>query len=131
MKNSVNDFLNEFGLAPPAELTLFQRILENPTLPPGGKPLRLCHESDIQSTGYVLHTLEAALWCFMSTDTYPEAVLKAVNLGGDTDTTGSVTGGLAGLHYGVSQMPREWLTTLARRPNIEDLAQRLGERVRG
>jgi ADP-ribosyl-[dinitrogen reductase] hydrolase len=129
MKTSVTDFLNEFGLAPQAELDVFQRILENPSLPLQGKSLRFCHESDIQSSGYVVHTLEAALWCFMTTDTYPAAVLKAVNLGSDTDTTGCVTGGLAGLHYGVGQIPRDWLTTLARRADIEDLAHRLGERV--
>jgi ADP-ribosylglycohydrolase len=45
----------------------------------------------------VLHTLEASLWCLLTEDTYADAVLKAVNLGGDTDTTGAVTGGLAGL----------------------------------
>jgi ADP-ribosyl-[dinitrogen reductase] hydrolase len=129
MKAGVNDFVNEFRLVPTDELILFQRILDNPSLPMTGKSLRLCHESDIQSSGYVLHTLEASLWCLMTTDTYPEAVLKAVNLGSDTDTTGCVTGGLAGLCYGVGGIPREWLTTLARRPDIEDLAYRLGERV--
>ena len=45
----------------------------------------------------MLHTLEASLWCLLTEDTYADAVLKAVNLGGDTDTTGAVTGGLAGL----------------------------------
>jgi ADP-ribosylglycohydrolase len=51
----------------------------------------------VSSDGYVVHTLEASIWSFMTTDNYKDAVLKAVNLGKDTDTTGAVTGGLAGL----------------------------------
>ena len=57
-------------------------------------------EEDIQSTGYVLHTLEASIWRILNTDNYSDAVLKAVNLGYDTDTTGAVTGVVAGLLYG-------------------------------
>lgn len=129
MKQTVNNFLTESAVVPTEELALFQRILENPALPPAGKALRLCHESDIQSTGYVLHTLEASLWCFLTTDSYAQAVLKAVNLGSDTDTTGCVTGGLAGLRYGVSGIPKLWLSVLARRADIEDLAERFAERL--
>lgn len=57
-------------------------------------------EESVQSSGYVLHTLAAALWCLLNTDCYAECVLKAVNLGEDTDTTAAVAGGLAGLWYG-------------------------------
>ena len=57
-------------------------------------------ENNISSGGYVIHTLEASLWCLMHTQNYADAVLKAVNLGEDTDTTACVTGGLAGLLYG-------------------------------
>ncbi|MBF9140368.1 ADP-ribosylglycohydrolase family protein [Hymenobacter properus] len=82
-------------------------------------------ESTISSSGYVVDTLEAALWCLLEHDTYAATVLAAVNLGDDTDTTGAVAGGLAGLAYGEAAIPAEWLAVLARRADIEDLAQRL------
>ncbi len=82
-------------------------------------------EVSIKSSGYVVHTLEAALWCLLNYDTYAATVLAAVNLGDDTDTTGAVAGGLAGLTYGEAGIPAEWLAGLARRADIEDLAQRL------
>jgi ADP-ribosylglycohydrolase len=70
-------------------------------------------ESAIRSGGFVIDTLEAALWCFLRTDTYRDAVLKAVNLGSDTDTTAAVTGGIAGLFYGKDAIPADWLQKLA------------------
>ncbi len=79
----------------------------------------------IHSSGYVLHTLEAGIWCLLTTDNYKDAVLKAVNLGRDTDTTAAVTGGLAGLLYGHESIPDNWLGALARKNDIEDLAERL------
>jgi ADP-ribosylglycohydrolase len=84
-------------------------------------------EAQLQSSGYVVHTLEASLWCLLSTRTYEKAVLKAANLGEDTDTTAAVTGGLAGLLYGWQQIRAEWLTALVKRTEIEDLSQRLGK----
>lgn len=80
---------------------------------------------EIQSSGYVLHTLEASIWCLLTTSTYQEAVLKAVNLGNDTDTTAAVTGGLAGIVYGYEAIPRNWLAQLARKEDIENLSERL------
>lgn len=82
-------------------------------------------EDQISSSGYVAHTLEAALWCLLKHDSYAATVLAAVNLGDDTDTTGAVAGGLAGLAYGEAAIPPEWLAVLARRADIEDLAGRL------
>ena len=79
----------------------------------------------IHSSGYVIHTLEASIWCLLTTNTYSDAVLKAVNLGEDTDTTGAVAGGLAGILYGAEMVPTQWLTQLARRSDIEYLALRL------
>lgn len=63
----------------------------------------------INSGGYVIDTLEASLWCLLNSSSYTEAVLKAVNLGGDTDTTAAVTGGLAGIYYGVKNIPQAWM----------------------
>lgn len=66
----------------------------------------------VQSSGYVVHTLEASLWSLFNSHNYAEAVLRAVNLGDDTDTTGAVCGGLAAIAYGYDSIPSEWLTTL-------------------
>jgi ADP-ribosyl-[dinitrogen reductase] hydrolase len=85
-------------------------------------------EAAIKSSGYVVHTLEAAIWCLLTTNSYAEAVLKAVNLGSDTDTTGAVTGALAGLLYGYSGIPAEWTAQLARRNDIENLCNALAAR---
>lgn len=63
----------------------------------------------VSSTGYVVDSLEVALYCCYNTDNYKDAVLKAVNLGGDTDTNGIITGSLAALYYGLDSIPREWL----------------------
>jgi ADP-ribosylglycohydrolase len=76
---------------------------------------------EIKSTGYVIDTLEAALWCFITTDNYRDAVLTAVNLGGDTDTIAAITGGLAGLTYGESAIPGEWLEQIPRLDYIRGL----------
>ena len=76
-------------------------------------------EAEIRSGGYVVETLEAALWCLMNTGNYQDAALKAVNLGGDTDTTAAVAGGLAGLAYGLEEIPVDWLGKLAGKDTIE------------
>jgi ADP-ribosylglycohydrolase len=72
-----------------------------------------------------LHTLEASIWCLITTNSYKEAVLKAVNLGYDTDTTAAVTGGLAGLLYGYECIPGNWLEKIAQVNDICDLAERV------
>jgi ADP-ribosylglycohydrolase len=75
--------------------------------------------NEIRSTGYVVDTLEAAIWCILTTKDYKECVLKAVNLGDDTDTVAAVAGGLAGALYGLNSIPHEWLDVLKRREYIE------------
>jgi len=69
--------------------------------------------AEISSTGYVVHTLEAALWCTASTDSYAEAVLRAANLGDDADTVAAVTGQLAGALYGAEGIPPHWRARVA------------------
>ena len=71
-------------------------------------------ESKIRSGGYVVNTLEASLWCLLNTNGYKKAVLKAVNLGEDTDTVGAVTGSMAGVYYGYEAIPKEWIKILKR-----------------
>jgi ADP-ribosylglycohydrolase len=79
----------------------------------------------VKSSGYVVDTLEAAIWCLLTTSSYKDCVLKAVNLGEDTDSVAAVVGGLAGLHYGYESIPEEWLNAIARRDYIEDLCHTL------
>lgn len=79
---------------------------------------------EINSGGYVIDTLEASLWCLLNSSSYAEAVLKAVNLGGHTDTTAAVTGGLAGIYYGIEGIPQLWVNQVARKQDIVNLARR-------
>ena len=81
-------------------------------------------ESEIKSSGYVVDTLEAALWCLITTDSYKDCVLKAVNLGGDTDTVAAIAGGLAGALYGYDSIPVEWRNTLIKREYIEEICEK-------
>jgi ADP-ribosylglycohydrolase len=80
---------------------------------------------EIRGTGYVVQSLEAALWAFDRGSSFPEGALLAVNLGDDADTTGAVYGQLAGAHYGESGIPREWRERLAMCELIASLADRL------
>jgi len=82
-------------------------------------------EEDIRSSGYVVDTLEAAIWCFLNTENYRNCVLKAVNLGEDTDTVGAVAGGLAGLYYGIEEIPEEWREILPKREWMIELAGKI------
>ncbi len=84
-------------------------------------------EKNIESSGYVMHSLEASLWCLLNADSYKETVLKAVNLGHDTDTTAAIAGGLAGLTYGFIAIPKMWISRLARVDDIVHLCERFAE----
>ena len=79
---------------------------------------------EIKSSGYVVDTLEAAIWCLLTTKSYKDCVLKAVNLGDDTDTVAAVAGGLAGALYGYDSIPQEWLQKLKRADYIEDMCKK-------
>ena len=98
----------------PIENSLFSRLLSdsfhNTPTP----------EHEIRSTGYVIDTLEAAVWAFMTGTDYKSIVLKAVNLGGDTDTIAALAGGLSAIHYGLEDIPSEWLDTIVGRTELDD-----------
>ena len=119
LKSQVTEYLNSISIDP-EEIDLFSRLLK-------GNIFELS-EDEISGSGYVVHTLEASVWCLLTTNNFRDAVLKAVNLGEDTDTTGAVTGALAGLLYGVEAIPAEWKTQIARHDDIEDLAKRFGNK---
>ena len=114
-----------------SEWNHFDRILNKKIL---GLP-----EDEIRSTGYVVDTLEAALWAFFHGSSYREVVLKAVNLGGDTDTIAAVAGGLAGIYHNrgwsvpardrnkkdyTEEIPEEWLQSLAKKEELNKMFQR-------
>jgi ADP-ribosylglycohydrolase len=83
----------------------------------------------MSSSGYVIHSLEACLWCIYHSDSYKEAVLRAVNLGEDTDTTAAITGGLAGILFGYESIPTGWIDALARKEDIIKLCERFYNKV--
>jgi ADP-ribosyl-[dinitrogen reductase] hydrolase len=83
------------------------------------------HIDEIRGSGYVVASLEAALWSFMNTDSYKDAVLTAANLGDDADTTAAVCGQLAGAYYGETGIPPAWLEKLAMRQYITAIAEKL------
>lgn len=80
---------------------------------------------DLKTSGYVIHTLQAALTCAYQTRSFEDALLTAVNLGGDTDTIGAVTGGLVGAFYGLKAIPSRWIEPLEVRDELLIMAQKL------
>jgi ADP-ribosylglycohydrolase len=102
-----------------------QRLRENAALHPevdavAGGSFRRLEPPEIKGSGYVVKSLEAAIWSFHNGKDFSESVLGAVNLGDDADTTGAVCGQLAGAYWGESGIPGEWIDGLARRDLIED-----------
>lgn len=86
---------------------------------------RVKKRDEIRSTGFVLDTLESALWAIWNSDSFEEALINAVNLAGDADTVGAVTGQLAGAIYGTSNIPQRWLDALMHRGSLEGRASAL------
>ena len=78
-------------------------------------------ESEISSSGFVLSTLEAVIWCLFNSESYKESVLKAVNLGRDTDTVGAICGAAAGIYYGFENIPKEWIEEITGTELVDDL----------
>lgn len=120
LKKELLPFLSSY-VKPLEEISHFNRLFV--------QGIHRLPEAEIESSGYVVHTLEASIWCLLNSMSYEEAVLKAVNLGDDTDTTGAVTGGLAGLVYGYQNIPERWLQQLARFEDIEGLCAALYQKV--
>lgn len=79
-----------------------------------GGELKNMNVKDIKSSGFIIDTLEASLWCTITSNSYQEAVLKAINLGNDTDTIGAITGSINGILYGIDSIPTKWINKLKR-----------------
>ncbi len=112
----VKQFIVSYGISR-YEQDIFSRVLDN--------DISKLNESDIRSDGYVIHSLEASLWCVLNTTNYKECVLKAVNLGSDTDTTAAIAGALAGIIYGEKDIPENWKKKLVKYDEIIQLADKL------
>lgn len=121
MRITLNNFIAD-QVWNKSETDLFHRILR--------KNIHEIDEDNISGSGYVLHALEASLWCLLNSNTYEETVLKAVNLGDDTDTTGAIAGGLAGIVYGYDAIPEFWIVQLAKMEEIMDLCERFTTSLR-
>ncbi len=119
MQNEALSFLKGQNIDK-TEIARYHRILK--------KDVYNLEEYQIESEGYVVYTLEAALWSFLNSSSYRETVLKAVNLGSDTDTTGAVAGGIAGLYYGFDKFPKSWIEQIARLNDIEQLIGKFGDK---
>ncbi|HKK95860.1 MAG TPA: ADP-ribosylglycohydrolase family protein [Anaerovoracaceae bacterium] len=109
LKNSINDSLKKVCelYIGNKELSKYSRLME--------QNFFSLSINDVKSTGYVVDTLEAVIWCLVNTDSYKSAILKAVNLGDDTDTVGAITGGLAGIYYGYDAIPEDWVNSLVKK----------------
>lgn len=129
MQKTAREFLDNNPICSQEEMDKFHRILELKVGEYDIDPLHTLEEEEISSSGYVLSSLEASLWCFLNSESYSEAVLKAVNLGEDTDTTGAITGGIAGIYYGFENIPEEWVSVLARKEDIEELCIKLEQKL--
>lgn len=81
-------------------------------------------EDRIRSSGYVVDTLESALWFFFHADGYCETILKAINLGGDTDTIAAIAGGIAGIYYGFNDIPERWIQSIAKKKELHQMFKR-------
>jgi ADP-ribosyl-[dinitrogen reductase] hydrolase len=90
--------------------------------------LKRRHPPEIRGTGYVVRSLEAALWAFNQTESFQDGCLLAVNLGDDADTTGAVYGQLAGAFYGECGIPETWRARRAHRTLIEAFADHIFQR---
>jgi ADP-ribosylglycohydrolase len=109
---------------------VLQCFLKQPLAAPkvreiAGGSFRMKQPPQVRGSGYVIHTLEAALWAFHHTDSFRDGALKVVNLGEDADTTGAVYGQIAGAYYGVDGIPEAWREKLAMRELIEQRAREL------
>lgn len=84
---------------------------------------------EIKSTGYVVDTLECALWILLNADSFKDTIIASTNIGNDTDTIGAIAGSMAGIIYGYDNIPKEWLDKLLRRDYLKTLALKYEESV--
>ena len=111
----VADKSKYLGYLNPAEKVYFQNIFE--------KDLKNFSEPQIKSSGFVIDSLEASFWCLLNFSDYKQTVIQAVNLGDDTDTIAAIAGGVAGIHYGFSSIPANWVSTIVKGNDIDAVCE--------
>ncbi len=116
-KNKYYAYLNS------GEQVYFQNIFE--------KDLKNFSESEIKSSGFVIDSLEASFWCLLNSTSYKETVLKAVNLGEDTDTIAAIAGGVAGILYGYDTIPSDWISIIIKGNEIDRVCEMLAKKFLG
>ena len=102
-------------------LKLYKRILD--------EQIEVQRLDQIKSTGYIVDTLESAMWIFMNAEHYKEAIIASTNIGGDTDTIGAIVGSMAGIYYGFESIPSNWLDKLQRKEYLMELADKFEKSV--
>ena len=102
-------------------LKLYKRILD--------EQIEVQRLDQIKSTGYIVDTLESAIWIFMNAQHYKEAIIASTNIGGDTDTIGAIVGSMAGIYYGFESIPSNWLDKLQRKDYLIELVDRFEKSV--
>ncbi|HEY8292796.1 MAG TPA: ADP-ribosylglycohydrolase family protein [Thermomicrobiales bacterium] len=104
-------------------------VIEERAVAQAVRVVPLLSADEVRGTGYALHTMQTALWSLTHHPTFEEALIAAVNFGDDADTSGAVTGALAGAREGIGAIPARWLSVLKPRDALRALAQGLHERV--
>lgn len=116
MRKEIKAFWEEIAFSH-EERIHFEKVIQNDILQ---TPI-----DDLLSGGYVIEVLESSIWFFLSKENYVDTVLGIINIGHDTDTSATIAGGLAGLYYGLEDIPMYWVASLARMEDIFDLGERL------
>ena len=106
LKNRIYNYNQE-------SIELYSRILKD--------DIRTLSLEDIKSSGYIVDTLEAALWCFLKNDNYEDTIIEAINLGQDTDTIAGIAGAMASIVYGYDNIPKRWLDKLQQKEYLFDM----------
>lgn len=103
----------------------YKRIINKTIFQNRWKGLKQDYDIDIiKSSGFIVHSLEASIFCFMTTNNYKESVLLAVNLGEDTDTIAAITGSMSGLYYGIENIPKDWIDKLLNKSLINETIEK-------
>ena len=97
-------------------ISKYNRILDN--------NIKEFEINDISSKGYIVDSLESSLWALLNNNNYENTIIEAINLGNDTDTIGAITGSMAGILYGMSSIPKDWLDDLLRKDYLIDISKK-------
>ncbi len=118
-RNEIMQLWEEISF-PDIERNHFERVIQS--------DIQDAKKDSIKTGGYVIESLEASLWSFLTSNSFEDAVLTSINFGHDTDTTGAITGGIVGLYYGNKNIPEFWIATLARLEDILELGDKLDKK---